>query len=48
MIYGRKNPTVEIKRHFLHAARLKIVLPNEKQPRVFEAELPGELELLDE
>jgi 23S rRNA pseudouridine1911/1915/1917 synthase len=42
-IYGRKNPTVEINRHFLHAARLKIVLPNEKQSRVFEAELPGEL-----
>jgi 23S rRNA pseudouridine1911/1915/1917 synthase len=42
-IYGRKNPTVEINRHFLHAARLKIILPNEKQPRLFEAELPEEL-----
>ncbi len=48
-IYGRKNPTVEITRHFLHAAKLKIVLPNEKQPRVFEAELPVELKkVLDE
>jgi 23S rRNA pseudouridine1911/1915/1917 synthase len=42
-IYGRKSPTVEISRHFLHAARLKIILPNEKQPRLFEAELPEEL-----
>jgi 23S rRNA pseudouridine1911/1915/1917 synthase len=42
-IYGRKKPTVEINRHFLHAYRLKIVLPNEKEPRVFEAPLPGEL-----
>ena len=42
-IYGRKNSTVEIDRHFLHAARLKIVLPNETSPRVFEAELPNEL-----
>ena len=43
-IYGRKKPTVEINRHFLHAYRLKIVLPNEKEPRVFEAPLPGELQ----
>jgi 23S rRNA pseudouridine1911/1915/1917 synthase len=43
-IYGKKHITVEIKRHFLHAARLKIVLPNETSPRVFEAELPEELE----
>lgn len=42
-IYGRKNPSVEIDRHFLHAARLKIILPNESSPRMFEAELPEEL-----
>lgn len=42
-IYGKKHVTVEINRHFLHAAKLKIILPNEKQPRVFEAELPEEL-----
>ena len=42
-VYGRKNPTVEIERHFLHAFRLKIVLPGEKEPRVFEALLPEEL-----
>jgi len=43
MIYGRKNPTLKIGRHFLHAAKLKITLPNEKQPRTFEAPLPDEL-----
>ena len=42
-VYGRKNFTVTIHRHFLHAAKLKITLPNEKQPRTFEAELPEEL-----
>ncbi|MDO9302851.1 MAG: RluA family pseudouridine synthase, partial [Anaerolineales bacterium] len=42
-IYGKKHISVEINRHFLHAARLKIVLPNETSPRVFEAELPDEL-----
>lgn len=49
MIYGRKKPTLTISRHFLHAAKLKIVLPNEKEPRLFEAPLPEELEkVLDE
>ncbi|HNA53317.1 MAG TPA: RluA family pseudouridine synthase [Anaerolineales bacterium] len=43
-IYGRKNPTVDLDRHFLHAYRLKIVLPGEKEPRVFTAALPKELE----
>jgi 23S rRNA pseudouridine1911/1915/1917 synthase len=43
MIYGRKNPTLKIGRHFLHAAKLRITLPNEKQPRTFETPLPDEL-----
>ena len=43
-IYGHRNPTVPLKRHFLHAFRLKIVLPGEKKARVFEAPLPAELE----
>ncbi len=42
-IYGRKKASVEIERHFLHAYRLKIVLPGESDPRVFEAGLPEEL-----
>lgn len=43
-VYGRKKLSVEVNRHFLHAYRLKIVLPAEKEPRLFEAPLPEELE----
>ena len=42
-LYGRRHPSVEIKRHFLHAQRLKVTLPSEKQARVFEAPLPDDL-----
>ncbi|MCC6259302.1 MAG: RluA family pseudouridine synthase [Anaerolineales bacterium] len=42
-IYGKRNPTVQLDRHFLHAYRLEIILPNEKEPRTFQAELPQEL-----
>jgi 23S rRNA pseudouridine1911/1915/1917 synthase len=43
-VYGKHKPTVEIDRHFLHAYRLKIILPGEKKARVFEAPLPLELQ----
>lgn len=43
-VYGRKKSSLELDRHFLHAFRLKIVLPGEKQTRSFEAPLPEELE----
>ncbi len=43
-IYGRHKPSLPIKRHFLHAARIKIYLRTEKQARVFEAPLPEELQ----
>jgi 23S rRNA pseudouridine1911/1915/1917 synthase len=46
MVYGKRKPTVDLDRHFLHAYKLKIVLPGEKQPRVFEAALPQELNLV--
>jgi 23S rRNA pseudouridine1911/1915/1917 synthase len=42
-VYGRKKLSVEIERHFLHAYRLKIILPGEKETRSFEAPLPEEL-----
>jgi 23S rRNA pseudouridine1911/1915/1917 synthase len=49
LIYGKKHVTVNIDRHFLHAAKLKIILPHETSSRVFEAELPEELKVvLDE
>jgi 23S rRNA pseudouridine1911/1915/1917 synthase len=43
-IYGRKSTTVKIKRHFLHAFRLKIVLPGDREPHTFETALPDVLE----
>jgi 23S rRNA pseudouridine1911/1915/1917 synthase len=43
-VYGRKKPSVDIDRHFLHAHRLTILLPEETQARTFEAPLPEELE----
>ena len=43
-VYGRKKTSVDIDRHFLHAVRLKIILPGETEPRTFEAPLPDELE----
>ena len=43
-VYGRKKTSVDLDRHFLHAYRLKIVLPDETEPRIFEAPLPDELE----
>jgi len=43
-VYGRKNSTIELGRHFLHAYRLRIILPNEIEPIQFEAPLPEELE----
>lgn len=46
MVYGKRKPTVELGRHFLHAHRLKIVLPGEKRARIFEASLPQELQFV--
>jgi 23S rRNA pseudouridine1911/1915/1917 synthase len=43
-VYGHRHPTVELNRQFLHAARLTILLPDEAEPRTFEAALPKELE----
>lgn len=45
-IYGRKKSTIGIGRHFLHAHRLQIMLPNEEELKTFEAPLPEELELV--
>ena len=43
-VYGRKSSTIPLARHFLHAQRLKIFLPGETSPHVFEAPLPADLE----
>ncbi len=43
-IYGKKKPSINIGRHFLHAKKLIITLPGENHKRVFEIPLPMELE----
>lgn len=43
-LYGRRKVSLPLHRHFLHAARLTVRLPGEKQPRTFESPLPPELE----
>jgi 23S rRNA pseudouridine1911/1915/1917 synthase len=45
-VYGKKKQSIPLSRHFLHALRLKITLPGEKEPRLFEAGLPEELEMV--
>ena len=45
-VYGHRKQSIELDRHFLHAARLKIVLPGEKDVRSFEAPLPDDLKVV--
>lgn len=48
-VYGHKHPSLPLKRHFLHAARLRIKLLGESEASEFEAPLPEELTVvLDE
>lgn len=43
-VYGWKKPSLPLERHFLHASRLQIILPDETQPRQFDAPLPADLQ----
>ncbi len=45
-VYGRRKPTLAIRRQFLHALQLKLCLPDGDDQRTFEAPLPEELELI--
>jgi 23S rRNA pseudouridine1911/1915/1917 synthase len=48
-IYGLKNPSLPIGRHFLHAEEIAIRLPGEKEKTRLTAELPPELkQVLDD
>lgn len=48
-IYGHKSASLEIERHFLHAARISIILPGDEQPSTFSAPLPADLQkVIDE
>ena len=42
--YGYKRPRLSLKRPFLHAHKLGILLPGEVEQRMFEAPLPAELQ----
>ncbi len=42
-IYGHKKASVDISRHFLHAARITLELPRTKKEITFEAPLPPDL-----
>lgn len=46
LVYGRKKPSLPVARQFLHAARLEITLPGERDPRTFEAPLPEDLQVV--
>jgi len=43
-VYGRKKPSLEVSRQFLHAHQVTISLPGEDNRRTFEATLAPELE----
>jgi 23S rRNA pseudouridine1911/1915/1917 synthase len=43
-LYGQSRSTIPVDRHFLHAARLTLILPGERDPITFTAPLPEELE----
>ncbi len=48
-VYGRRQPSLPVKRQFLHAHRLSIIIPGEASPRTFEAPLPPDLaQILDQ
>ncbi|HEY70312.1 MAG TPA: RluA family pseudouridine synthase [Anaerolineae bacterium] len=42
-VYGRRKATISIRRHFLHAQRLTLTLPSEREPQAFQAAMPDEL-----
>jgi 23S rRNA pseudouridine1911/1915/1917 synthase len=42
-VYGLKHPTIPIERHFLHAAKLQVRLPNEPDVREFDAPMGMDL-----
>lgn len=45
-IYGLKNPSLQIGRHFLHASEMSIRLPGAKGKTKFSAEIPAELKVI--
>jgi len=46
LVYGRKKPSLDLERHFLHAYQISIILPGESEARTFQAELPADLQTI--
>jgi 23S rRNA pseudouridine1911/1915/1917 synthase len=42
-VYGKRSSSIALERHFLHATRLTVRLPNSNLPTTFDAPLPPEL-----
>ena len=45
-VYGRRKPSISLKRHFLHAAVLQVKRPSDNEELTLHAELPPELEAI--
>jgi 23S rRNA pseudouridine1911/1915/1917 synthase len=43
-LYGRRNPSIDMDRFFLHAKSITLRLPGERTARIFETPLPEELQ----
>jgi 23S rRNA pseudouridine1911/1915/1917 synthase len=43
-VYGRRNPSLPLNRHFLHSYKLVIWIPGDDSPHTFEAKLPVDLQ----
>ena len=43
-LYGRKRPSIELGRIFLHATTLSLRLPGDRNPRSFTAPMPPDLQ----
>ena len=43
-VYGWRQSSIPIDRHFLHASKLQIILPDEEEPREFRAEMGADLQ----
>lgn len=44
MLYGKRKLSIDVTRHMLHAYKLEVILPGEKQIRIFEVPLPIDME----
>lgn len=45
-LYGRRNPSIALERHFLHAKSLSLRLPGDRNARNFESPLPQDLQTI--